>query len=182
MVVAVSGGGGARSYTIPGTSGRSGLISSTDRVIKQIDSVSAENLPVASSFLGPRRILMFRSRSWGGGWRGNVRKLAVLARLEQGWDYPESQPMDRAAEAHFLDWLASVPSERMVDAEPMLTDEGHIRLEWRTNDCTRIAEIGPDSLYLACLAGNREDDDSHEFRPYDPEPLRRFFIEGVLHQ
>lgn len=116
----------------------------------------------------------------GSDWRANVRKLAQLARLQHGWDYPSSQPMNTAAEAHFLQWVSTVPDERMNDAEPMLTDEGHIRLEWRNNGYVRIAEIGPDSLYLALLTPNHASDDAEEFEPYHQEILDRFFLEGTF--
>lgn len=116
----------------------------------------------------------------GSDWRANVRKLARLARLQHGWDYPSSQPMDSAAEAHFLQWVSTVPDERMNDAEPMLTDEGHIRLEWRNDGYVRIAEIGPDSLYLALLTPNHTSDDAEEFEPYHQEILDRFFLEGTF--
>lgn len=113
-------------------------------------------------------------------WKANVRKLAMLARLQEGWDYPESQPLSRAAEANYLEWLAGVAPDRMDDAEPMLTDEGHIRLEWRRDGYVRIAEIGPDSLYLAALAPDRGDDDAEEFETYELDVLNRFFLEGVI--
>jgi hypothetical protein len=104
----------------------------------------------------------------------------MLARLPKGWDFPDSQPMDRIVEANYLDWLSQVPPDRMNDAEPMLTDEGHIRLEWRRDGYKRIAEIGPNSLFLVSLAPDRADDDSEEINAYDAEALSRFFIEGIL--
>jgi hypothetical protein len=115
-------------------------------------------------------------------WRANVRKLVMLGRLQKGWDHPDSQPLDRRAEANYLDWLPRVPASRMDDAEPMLTDDGHIRLEWRRDGYVRIAEIGPDSLYLAALASNRANDDAEDFDRYDSKALHRFFVEGVIRQ
>ncbi|MGV0768701.1 hypothetical protein [Mycobacterium syngnathidarum] len=109
-----------------------------------------------------------------------MRKLAVLARLETGWDYPGSQPMSKQAEAHFLEWVSTVPDDRMDDAEPMLTDDGCIRLEWQQDGYRRIAEIGPDSLYLAALAPDRRNDDAEEFDQYDSAALSQFFLRGIL--
>jgi hypothetical protein len=104
----------------------------------------------------------------------------MLGRLREGWDYPDSQPMDRGAEANYLEWLPTVSEDRMHDAEPMLTDEGHIRLEWRRDGYVRIAEIGPAQMYLAVLAPDRANDDAEEFDSYDPDALTRFFREGLI--
>jgi hypothetical protein len=109
-----------------------------------------------------------------------VQKLAMLARLKQGWDYPDSKPMDRDAQANYLEWLPSVPDDRMTDAEPLLTDEGHIRMEWRRDGYARIAEIGPSSLYLAVITPNRVDSDAEELDHFDADVLNRFFASGVL--
>jgi hypothetical protein len=104
----------------------------------------------------------------------------MLARLKKGWDYPESNPMSRGAEANYLEWLSTVPADRMDDAEPMLTDEGHIRLEWRSDGYDRIAEIGAASLYLALLAPDRADDDALELNVFDQLALDRFFVRGAI--
>ncbi|WP_370501159.1 hypothetical protein NWT09_13180 [Mycolicibacterium sp. jd] len=111
-----------------------------------------------------------------------MRKLAMLARLQHGWDRDDSQAMDRGAEANYLDWLATVRADRMDDAEPMLTDEGHIRLEWRRDGHVYIAEIGGQSLYLALLAPDRADDDAVELGGFDRDALDRFFARGAIRQ
>ena len=112
-------------------------------------------------------------------WRPNMRKLAMLARLEKGWDYPDSQPMDPGAQANYLDWVTTIAVARMDDADPSLTDDGSIRLEWRAGSDYRIAEIGRDSLYLCNLAADRNDD-SVELDAFDPARLTKFFEDGAL--
>jgi hypothetical protein len=159
---------------------RTTLIRETDAVIKRIDGMSGENIAVGSTFSGVSRILDVKHHQRLEGWRVNVRKLAMLARLQKGWDYPDSEPLDRDAEANYLEWVSHVPAHRMADAEPMLTDDGHIRLEWRRNGCKRIAEIGANSLYLASLTPDRQNDDAEEFDRYDERALTRFFASGRL--
>ncbi|OBF17203.1 hypothetical protein A5725_24605 [Mycobacterium kubicae] len=113
-------------------------------------------------------------------WRANVRKLSTLARLQKGWDFPESEPLQREAGANYLEWLADVPIDRMADAEPMLTDEGSIRLEWRRDGYVRIAEIGPKSLYLAVLSPDGVNDDAEELNAFDRSALSRLFFDGII--
>jgi hypothetical protein len=150
-----------------------------DGLIERIDVLVEQNLPAGRTFSGEARILGATFRNVVNEWRVNVRKLAMLARLQKGWDFPESQPLNRGAEANFLDWLATVPDERMDDAEPMLTDDGSIRLEWRREGYVRIAEIGSDTLYLAVLAPDHADDDAEESR-WDLNALARFFMTGAI--
>ena len=136
-------------------------------VIGLLDEASQPSAAKRTPLSGGTRILSVTATGSVADWRGNVRKLAMLARLKQGWDYPESTPMSRGAEANYLEWLSTVPADRMDDAEPMLTDEGHIRLEWRSDGYVRIAEIGAASLYLALLAPDRADDDALELDVFD---------------
>ncbi|AXN43405.1 hypothetical protein MM1218R_01457 [Mycobacterium marinum] len=165
------------------------LVPRVDRIIKLIDGVSPQDFSISSDFTDNRFILKAwipileseRASTFAAhDWRVNVRKLAMLARLQKGWDYPESQPLERGAQANYLDWVAMVPLDRMADAEPMLTDDGNIRLEWRREGYARIAEIGPDSLYLAVLAPDSEDDDAEEYSRCDLDALTRFFLDGAI--
>ena len=145
-----------------------------------LDTASVQNDQTHGVLSAGTRTLAVGKRRASDDWRVNVRKLAMLARLQRGWDCPDSEPLDRDAEANYLDWLPTVPADRMDDAEPMLTDEGHIRLEWRRDGYVRIAEIGARSLYLAVLAPNRADDDAEEFEEYNPEALDQFFLRGAI--
>lgn len=113
-------------------------------------------------------------------WRYTVRKLAMLARLPLGWDYATSKPMNPLAEANYLEWLSGIPADRLGDAEPMLTDDGFIRLEWRRDGYARIAEIGPASLFMASLTPNPQDDVAVEVDRFDSTALSRFFALGVI--
>lgn len=162
------------------TGGRSSLSVRMDSLIGLLDAASQRDDPNRLRRSGGTRILRVTTPSFVDDWRHNVRKLAMLARLQHGWDRDDSQSMDRGAEANFLDWLATVRPDRMVDAEPMLTDEGHIRLEWRRDGYVHIAEIGARSLYLALLAPNRVDDDAVELDNFDRVALDRFFAGGTI--
>lgn len=151
-----------------------------ETLVNLIDGVSQENFHSGGTFSGESIILRAKTYPVAHDWRDNVRKLAMLARLQNGWDYPDSQPLSQGAHANYLDWLPVVPLHRMGDAEPLLTDDGNIRLEWRHDGYVRIAEIGPDSLYLAVLAPDSANDDAKEFDRCDLDALSRFFIEGVI--
>lgn len=107
-----------------------------------------------------------------------MRKLKHLQSLQLGWDYPDSQPLDPIAEDNYRRWIAYVPEDRLADAEPMLTDDGFIRIEWRQDGCKRLAEIGPDSLFLCSLSPGAPQ--SEEFDHYDQAALDRFFTSGVI--
>ncbi len=174
-------GAGSPSYASSGTITGGGIRAGIESLIRLIDGVSeGTNFATSGTFTSDAPILNIRTRSVVREWRVNVRKLAMLARLQKGWDYPESQPLNRAAEANYLDWLTTIPSDRMDDAEPMLTDDGNIRLEWRRDGYVRIAEIGSDSLYLAVLAPHPANDEAADFDRYDSNALNRFFQEGVI--
>lgn len=107
-------------------------------------------------------------------------KLEMLQSLGPGWDGPGSRPLDAVSSRQYLDFLSKVVPARAHDAEPLLTDEGLIRLEWRSDGFAYSAEIGPDSLYMCALAPRSTDDDDEELDHYDPDRLLRFFENGEL--
>lgn len=109
-------------------------------------------------------------------------KLALILNAKQGWDAEHSRPADRTAVGHYLRFVATVATLRLVDAEPILTDEGFIRLEWEREGIDHVAEIGPDSLWLCSLGASPtgKDDDSVEVDHYDEGRLTKFFTTGVL--
>lgn len=111
-------------------------------------------------------------------WRVPVAKLAEILRAEQGWDLPNSQPADRTAVANYTSWLSDLAVSKHRDAEPMLTDEGHIRLEWRRGDNEFTAEIGPARMWLCILAADPAHDRDVDVA-FDAEVLRRFFTAGI---
>jgi hypothetical protein len=174
-----SRGAASPGYMSSGSITGGGIQAGIDGVINLIESVSQEDFAIGRTFSGGAAVLN-ATHNFFDEWRVNVRKLAVLGRLQTGWDYPESQPLNRGAEANYLEWLSIVSADRMDDAEPMLTDDGNIRLEWRRDGYVRIAEIGSDSLYLAVLAPDRSNDDAEEFDRFDAEALDRFFVDGVI--
>lgn len=106
-------------------------------------------------------------------------KLAMLGKLRPGWNRADAEPLHPQAEANYAAWVATIPADRASDAEPMLTDEGYIRLEWDSDGHSRIAEIGPVYLYLVDLAPEAKDDASLDL-PFDEAALNRFFIDGRL--
>lgn len=86
----------------------------------------------------------------------NLAKLAMLCLAEEGWDTDSSQPAHRRAIAGYLEsglWAAA------GDGEPMLTDEGEIRLEWERGEDDHTVEIGSIGMYLARLRDSLEDSD-----------------------
>lgn len=107
-------------------------------------------------------------------------KLEMLQSLGPGWDGPGSRPLDGISSRQYRDFLSKVADTRANDAEPLLTDEGLIRLEWRSNGFSYSAEIGPDTLYMCALAPRSTDDDDEELDYYDPDRLLRFFERGEL--
>lgn len=109
-------------------------------------------------------------------------KLAAILTAPDGWDYDSSRAADRGAVANYMAWSSHVPPDRLRDAEPMLTDDGNIRLEWKPNPNShrRIAEIGSNSLYLIALAELFEDVRSTEIDHFDEAALDNFFLHGVI--
>ncbi|BBY36305.1 hypothetical protein MMAN_04390 [Mycobacterium mantenii] len=162
------------------------LMSYVDRAVELIEHASRLAVPTGATFtsdagtLNIKRDALAEHKAVQHEWRFIARKLAMLSRFQEGWDYAHSQPLQAGAQANYLEWLATVSPDRMGDAEPMLTDEGHIRLEWRQNGYTSIAEIGADSLYLAVLAPVRSDDDAEEYESFEQDALDRFFRNGIL--
>lgn len=106
-------------------------------------------------------------------------KLAAILHAPAGWDHPESQPADRSAVAHYLAWAATIPADRAVDAEPMLTDEGHIRMEWERGGCDHTVEIGATTLWMHCMAPDPADDRDAEVE-FDRSVLDTFFTSGDI--
>ncbi|AMU39229.1 hypothetical protein A3N99_02750 [Mycobacteroides abscessus] len=117
------------------------------------------------------------SRSYGQGQSLVTLKLAQILDSPEGWDADHSQPADRAAVANYRDFVRTVPELRMADAEPMLTDEGHIRMEWHRDGIDCIAEIGPNSLWLCSLGASPSGTDDHHVAldRYDGAKLVQFF-------
>ncbi|MBM4516555.1 hypothetical protein GS532_17645 [Rhodococcus hoagii] len=117
----------------------------------------------------------------GHDWReAHLSKLSALAALAAGWDGPDSQPLSDASASHFEEFLTRVAGGRSSDAEPMLTDEGFIRLEWRSAGYSYAAELGADSLYMCALAPSSADDADVELDTFDLERLVHFFESGDL--
>ena len=88
--------------------------------------------------------------------------------------------MEPGAAANYLQWLSAIPSSRMRDAEPTLTDEGYIRMEWQWHGAHCIAELGNSYLYLYKIADNRDDDESIELDTFDRQVLNVFFARGTV--
>lgn len=111
-------------------------------------------------------------------------KLALILEAEEGWDAEHSLPADRIAVAHYLEFLKSVAAARLADAEPILTDDGFIRMEWEREGIDYVAEIGPDSLWLCSLgvSASGSDDDAIELDLYDQSLLAQFFSSGALRE
>lgn len=151
-----------------------------DRILELIDHASQIALPAGGTVRSEAHIMNIATHNVIHEWRYNLHKYATLARLQEGWDYSDSQPLNREAGENYLEWLATIADNRMDDAEPMLTDEGNIRIEWRRNGHARIAEIGPDSLYLAALAPDRAHDDAEEYATFDLTALDRFFKDDII--
>lgn len=106
-------------------------------------------------------------------------KLSSILAVSDGWDLSTSKAADRNAVANYAAWSATVPAQRLDDAEPMLTDEGHIRVEWTRGDNAFTAEIGPSSMWLCILAKDAANDADLE-TVFDPTALNRFFTAGIL--
>lgn len=106
-------------------------------------------------------------------------KLAAILEAQEGWDSDSSQPVNRQALANYLRWLADAPSDRAADLEPMLTDEGLIRLEWERAGVDHTVEIGPELLWMNVLSDQPEDDACVEFK-FSVNALDRFFRFGEL--
>lgn len=106
-------------------------------------------------------------------------KLAAILRATEGWDAPWSQPADRDAVANYSAWFSTVAPGRELDAEPMLTDEGNVRLEWDRDGYDYTAEIGSASMWL-CVLAPRASDDAEVDVAFDEAVLSRFFHDGVL--
>jgi hypothetical protein len=89
-------------------------------------------------------------------------------------------PVNPEAAQHFRDFVEAMPADRFRDAEPTLTDEGRIRMEWDREGYSYIAEIGQSDLYLCALAPLPESDDDLELERYDGARLLAFFVDGQL--
>ena len=106
-------------------------------------------------------------------------RLEDLRKAQLGWDNPNSQPLHPEAEENYLQFLVGIDESQSRDAEPMLTDEGFIRMEWRRDDHCFVAEIGPEYLYLCHLTPSHLDDSSWE-GVFDIGKLNEFFNNGEL--
>lgn len=106
-------------------------------------------------------------------------KLALILDAQEGWDSDSSQPVNRQALANYLRWAADAPSDRAADLEPLLTDEGFIRLEWERAGVDHTVEIGPELLWMNILSDRFEDCAFSEVK-FSAHTLDRFFRFGVL--
>lgn len=152
------------------------------RQVKPIGRMSSGFFLVQPRYEGTTTILTAAEIGDGDDWRRSVAKLAMILQAKEGWDAEHSQPASRVAVANYLDWLPSVSARRLADAEPMLTDEGFIRMEWSREGHDYTAEIGPESLWLCVLSSDDSDadDDSVELDHYDKSALTAFFEVGRI--
>lgn len=107
-------------------------------------------------------------------------KLALLRSLSDGWDGPGSVALDPDSAKNFEDLIDRIDADRYQDAEPVLTDQGLIRLEWSVSDYAYSAEIGGSTLYMCALAPSPDEDDDVELPTYDRDRLLNFFQTGKL--
>ncbi|MCV7385378.1 hypothetical protein [Mycolicibacter longobardus] len=108
-------------------------------------------------------------------------RLDSLLSLTDGWDGPGSISVSKQAltnYTHFIDLLG--PRVRL-DAEPMATPNGGIRMEWDRGENSYVAEIEGNGGMFLCKLGSSPIDDREIELPYtDFDLLIQFFEVGTI--
>lgn len=108
-------------------------------------------------------------------------KYATLARLEDGWDGPESLSPRPHVMSAYRQFMELVPPRLLPDAEPMAMADGGLQLEWDRGDWSYIAEIEPTGHLYVCALGPEEFQDEDRTIPgYDLDALLDFLVTGRL--
>jgi hypothetical protein len=117
---------------------------------------------------------------------GAVRRVVVsqldsLLSLKDGWDGPNSVAVTNEALGGYSRFILLLGSRLRVDAEPMATPNGGIRMEWERGGDSYIAEIeGNGGTFLCKLAATPDDDREVELPYTDLDALVQFFEDGTV--
>ncbi|MFA1703044.1 hypothetical protein ACDT10_08985 [Mycobacterium intracellulare] len=108
-------------------------------------------------------------------------RLDSLVALKDGWDGPNSVAVSKQALLNYTRFIDLLGPRLRVDAEPMATAGGGIRMEWDRGAYSFIAEIEGNGGMFLCRLGPRPEDDREIELPYtDLGVLAQFFEAGPI--
>ena len=105
--------------------------------------------------------------------------LSSLRQLPEGWDGPGSRPVQEKVSAIYEEFISSLGGARLLDAEPMATHDGGVRMEWDRGDVSYVAEFEATGGMYMCAIGDEEDVDL-ELGHVDLSAMREFFETGAI--
>jgi len=113
--------------------------------------------------------------------RAVMSRLDSLVALKDGWDGPNSVAVSNQAFMNYTRFLDLLGPRLRIDAEPMATPSGGIRMEWERGPYSYIAEIEGNGGMFLCRLGPTPDDDREIELPYvDLRALAQFFEVGPI--
>jgi hypothetical protein len=110
-------------------------------------------------------------------------RLASLSLLEAAWNGPSSKALTETAKQNYSEFLRLLGADVRLDAEPVPTEDGGVRMEWDGSGRSYIAELqGDGALYLCVLGAAPQDDADTELRAneWTMDRLLAFFRDGTL--
>ncbi len=108
-------------------------------------------------------------------------RLDSLLSLRDGWDGPGSISVSKQAFLNYSRFIELLGPRLRMDAEPMATPSGGLRMEWERGRNSYVAEIEADGGMFLCRLGPTPDDDREIELPYaDLDALVQFFEVGTV--
>ncbi|MFV9634859.1 hypothetical protein [Mycobacterium neumannii] len=108
-------------------------------------------------------------------------RLDSLLALRDGWDGPNSIAVSKQALMNYTRFIDLLGPRLRMDAEPMATPGGGIRMEWERGPYSYIAELEGNGGMFLCRLGQTPDDDREIELPYtDLRMLMEFFEGGTV--
>lgn len=108
-------------------------------------------------------------------------KLDSLVSLKDGWDGPSSVAVSKQALGAYGRFIQLLGPRLRMDAEPMATSNGGIRMEWERGVYSYVAEIEGNGGMFLCRLGPTPEDDREVELPYtDLGVLVQFFEAGTV--
>lgn len=108
-------------------------------------------------------------------------RLDSLLALTDGWDGPGSISVSQQALINYTQFIELLGPRLRIEAEPMATPKGGIRMEWDRGENSYVAEIEGNGGMFLCKLGASPLDDSEIELPYtDFSLLVQFFEAGTI--
>ena len=108
-------------------------------------------------------------------------RLDSLLALRDGWDGPNSIGVSKQALMNYTRFIDLLGPGLRMNAEPMATPTGGIRMEWERGPYSCVAELEGNGGMFLCRLGTTPDDDREIELPHaDLRLLVQFFEVGTV--